>query len=76
MSTRPPTRRFSVFGRPMAVEPAAGGWQVFLLGPDGKRRPAGVSVPPELPEHELGIWLGDVFHEAATPRHPEVVPLA
>lgn len=67
--------RFRVFGRAMAVVESAGGREVVLLGADGKRRPAGVPVPPELSATELATWLGDVFHEAATPRYPDVETL-
>ncbi|MFZ5656024.1 MAG: DUF7661 family protein [Pseudomonadota bacterium] len=65
--------RFDVFGRPMAVTRTAGGWRAFWLGNEGKRRPADLHVPAGLEPGELATWLADVFHEAATPRHPDVV---
>lgn len=67
--------RFDVFGRRMAVVDDARGRRVFLLGVDGKRRPVDVPVPPDLDEADIATWLGDLFHEAATGRHPEVLRL-
>lgn len=28
--------------------------------------------PDDLPEAEIPGWLGDIFHEEASPRHPDV----
>lgn len=65
--------RFDVHGRPMRVMRTATGWQAFWLGNEGKRRPADLHIPPGLAPGELATWLADVFHESATPRHPDVV---
>ena len=64
---------FDVFGRLMQAERTAGGWQLFYLGPEGKRRPATDLVVPEfVSEAELAQYLADVFHELASRRHPAV----
>ncbi|WP_457851925.1 DUF7661 family protein, partial [Klebsiella grimontii] len=40
---------------------------------EGKFSPlAGVIIPDDLTEAEIPGWLGDIFHEAASPRHPDV----
>lgn len=57
----------------MAVVRDGGAWRAFWLGNEGKRRPADIHVPPTLAAHELRTWLADLFHESATPRHPDVV---
>lgn len=67
--------RFDVFGRRMAVRDDGRGWRVYVLGTEGKRRAADVVIPPGLEADAIGTWLADVFHEAATPRHPGVRPL-
>lgn len=67
--------RFDVFGRRMAVVDDGRGWRAFVLGADGKRRPADIAVPATLREEELATYLGDLFHEAATPTRPDVVRL-
>ncbi len=56
----------------MAVVRERDQWQVYLLGPEGKRRPAGLSVPASLTAEEIPEYLGDLMHEIATPRHNEV----
>jgi hypothetical protein len=64
--------RFSVFGTLTAITGAAGSWQAFYLGADGKRRPADFIVPADVTEHELAEYLADLFHEHATPRNSKV----
>jgi len=59
--------RFSVFGQLIAIVGGPGGWSAFRLGADGKRRPAEFVVPDFLTEAELGQYLADLLHEAATP---------
>lgn len=65
-------RVFDVFGTRMQVERTPAGWQLFSLGPDGKRSPMAVGIPASLGEDELEQYLFDVFHEMARPRHPSV----
>ncbi|MES2102996.1 MAG: hypothetical protein V4634_03195 [Pseudomonadota bacterium] len=64
--------RFNVFGRPVAIVASSDGWDAFALGPDGKRRPAEFVVPSFIAADELGQYLGDLFHECATPLSNEV----
>ena len=63
---------FDVFGKRMQVELCANGWRLFLLGADGKRSPLEASIPVFVTENELEQFLGDLFHENATSRHPYV----
>ena len=64
--------RFDVFGRRIDVERTEEGWRAFVPGTDGKRRPAHISIPPEFNVDEVGRYLGDLFHESASPEHPSV----
>ena len=64
--------RFNVFGMPVAIVASNDGWNAFALGPEGKRRPAGFVVPDFIAAEELGQYLGDLFHECATPSSNEV----
>lgn len=75
MTAGPRVHRFSVFGRPMAVVGRGSGRELVHLGADGSHRPSGVPVPVDVEDDALATWLDDVFHESATPRHPEVLPL-
>jgi hypothetical protein len=63
---------FNVFGRLVAIGGTSGHWSAFILGSDGKRRPAEFIVPNFLAEEELGRYLADLFHESATPSNHEV----
>jgi hypothetical protein len=65
--------RFDVFGRAIAIR-ATGAptprWAAFVLGPEGKRRPAEFVVPDFVAAEELAQFLADLFHESATrPQH-------
>lgn len=61
-----------VFGaRYLAIRGPAG-WQVFRLGPDGKRSAADIPVPDFVGEGELAQYFDDLFHELATPGRPIV----
>lgn len=64
--------RFNVFGTLVAIVGAPGRWQAFYLGAEGKRRLADFVVPADIARDELGQYLGDLFHEDATPRNHEV----
>ena len=67
---------FDVFGRMMRAERANERWQLFLIGPEGKKRPVpDVVVPPELTANELATFLDDLFHEYASPFPPFSLPL-
>ena len=67
--------RFNVFGTLVVIAGAAGSWQAFYPGADGKRRAADFIVPADIAEHELAEYLADLFHENATPRHATVEQL-
>ena len=64
--------RFNVFGKRIVIVGAAGSWQAFYPGTDGKRRAADFVVPADLAEHALAEYLADLFHENATPKHGTV----
>jgi hypothetical protein len=64
--------RFDVFGRRIDVERTEEGWAAFVPGIDGKRRPAQIAIPPEFEADEISRYLGDLFHESASPKHPTV----
>ncbi|WP_295523310.1 hypothetical protein [uncultured Pseudacidovorax sp.] len=68
--------RFNVFGRLIAVERNGTRWMCFVLGDDGKRRPAELAIPAEVPREELAQYLHDVFHESATPTNGGVFEIA
>jgi len=69
--------KLDVFGRLMVAEHTSVGWQLFELGYDGKRRPVNDAVVPDfISAPELAQYLGDIFHESATDRHPEVRRIA
>ena len=40
-----------------------------------KRRPAEFVVPDFVTEDEMAEYLRDLFHESASPQHPDVVRL-
>jgi len=57
----------------MHAEHTASGWQLFDLGPDGKRSLAkDIVIPDFISESELDKYLDDIFHESATKKHPRV----
>lgn len=71
--------RFDVYGQVIAIVgggTAPGGWRPFVVGADGKRRPADFVVPDFVAEDELGQYLADLFHESATAARGEVVRIA
>jgi hypothetical protein len=62
--------RFDVYGRRIAVQPVPSGWKCFLLGADGKRRPApDLVVPAFISEDEVLGYLADLLHECAAPHN-------
>jgi hypothetical protein len=67
--------KFNVFGRIVLIEKALDGWQTYYPGTDGKKRPADFSIPDFIEESELAQYLGDLFHENATPKNSEIVRL-
>lgn len=67
--------RFNVFGILVAIGGSPGAWRAWYLGAEGKRRAADFIVPSDLSAEELLVYLGDLFHENATPRNNEVTRL-
>ncbi len=64
--------RFHVYGKWIAVQRTDTGWTCFLMGSDGKRRPAhDLVIPAFVTEHEILQYLADVLHECATPHNGE-----
>ena len=60
----------------MGVDRMQGEWRVVYFGADGKHREAqDVVIPPSVTESELPRYLGNIFHEYASPEHPEVIRL-
>jgi hypothetical protein len=64
--------RFDVYGTRMVAEKGAAGWRLWEVGNEGKRLPLHIAVPDFIGENEIGQYLDDLFHEAATPAHPSV----
>jgi len=71
-----PALRFDVYGRRVAIERQGDRWLAFVLGADGKSRPADFQVPDFIAEGEMCQYLADLFHEAATPTNGDVRQLA
>ena len=67
-------REVDVFGRRLLVERTSSGWQTYIPGDDGKRRPApGVMIPTFIvTDEELLQYLADLWHESARPGHQAV----
>lgn len=63
---------FNVFGRIIAIERVDDAWACYLVGAEGKRRPAQLAIPCDLPHAELAQYLYDIYHEAATPTNGDV----
>lgn len=68
--------KYDIFGREVLIERSQNRWATFYHGSEGKRRNAGIFVPPEITEAELTQFLSDLCHEWATERHPSVVRLS
>ncbi|WP_444932300.1 DUF7661 family protein [Microbulbifer sp. SSSA002] len=65
--------KYNVFGREVLIEERDNGWATFYQGPEGKRRNAGIFVPPDITKNELTQYLSDLCHEWATERYPNVI---
>jgi hypothetical protein len=62
-------REVEIYGRRLLVERTVDGWQTFIPGDDGKRRPSPrVLIPPfVVTDDELLQYLADLWHESARP---------
>ena len=67
--------KFNVFGRIVLVERRQNEWSAYYPGTDGKRRHASFVIPSFIEDSELEQYLGDIFHESASPKNPDVVRL-
>lgn len=65
---------YNVFGRYIGIKREGGRWLVFRanLTEHKYSRTYEIVIPDEMTEEELPVWLGDIFHEAATERYPDV----
>lgn len=65
--------KIDAFGRHLEVMSENGGWRVFDLGTEGKRRPArDIVIPDFVQKDELLGYLDDLLHEYASPDSPEI----
>jgi hypothetical protein len=57
--------RFDIYGRFLLdIECTPDCYRVYVLGPEGKRRPSDIALPPDLSEAEIEQFLDDPLHEA------------
>ncbi len=65
---------YNVFGRHIGVQRKNERWLVFRADLTERKfsRLYDIAVPDDMTEGEIAGWLGDIFHEAATERHPNV----
>ena len=65
---------YDVFGRHIGAQRRDGRWLLFRVDLNERKYSPlhGVIIPDDLTEAEIPGWLGDIFHEAASPRHPDV----
>ena len=65
---------YDVFGRHIGVQREGERWLIFRADLTERKfsRLYEVIIPDDLPETEIPGWLDDIFHEAATEKHPEV----
>ena len=63
------TARFDIYGRlQILVEQSEKGYQLYVLGAEGKKRPFhDFEIPEKLPFDGLDSYLDDMFHELAMP---------
>lgn len=65
---------YNVFGRHIGVKCEGGRWLVFRADLTERKfsRLYDIAIPDNMTEGEIVGWLGDIFHESATERHPDV----
>ena len=62
-----------LYGKEIEVIRNNNRWQVFILGTEGKKRPAkDIAIPSTITESELVDYLADIYHESANWKNPEV----
>ncbi|MGL6160182.1 DUF7661 family protein [Microbulbifer sp.] len=68
--------KYSIFGREVLIERRGKDWSTFYVGSEGKRRNAGIFIPPEIADAELAQYLDDLCHEWASEKFPNVIRLS
>jgi hypothetical protein len=68
--------RFNVFGQIISIARVGDVWVAHLVGNEGKRRPAGLAIPSDVPHTELAQYLYDIYHESATRTNGDVFEIA
>ncbi|HEA8340833.1 TPA: hypothetical protein RXP51_004966 [Escherichia coli] len=65
---------YNVFGRHIGVKREGDHWLVFRADLTERKlsRLYDIVIPDDMTEDEIPGWLSDIFHEAATKRHPDV----
>ena len=65
---------YNVFGRFIGVNGTPQGWQVFRVDITERKfsRLHDVVIPDFISAAEIPGWLGDIYHEAAGEKHPDV----
>ena len=58
---------FDVFGTRVTVLARDHGWIAYLVGDDGVHRAADFVVPDFIDSDDMGQYLADLLHEAASP---------
>lgn len=66
---------YNVFGRHIGVKREDNRWLIFRADLTERKfsRLYDIAIPDNMTEDEIVNWLGDIFHEAATARHPDVI---
>jgi hypothetical protein len=65
--------KLDVFGRLVLAVQTGDAWKMYYIGEEGKRRPAAdITVPADIGESDLEIYLADVCHEWCTTENPQV----
>ena len=68
--------KLKVFGRRLDVERVNGEWGVYYVGNEGKRRRAtDIVIPDTTSSAAIPSYLGDLLHEWANEKHPDVTIL-
>ena len=63
----------NAYGKIIEVIRSEDKWQVFYVGPEGKKRDArGIFIPSHISQEEVIPYLEDLLHEAATPKNPHI----
>ncbi len=65
---------YNVFGKLLGVKKSADGWQVFRVDLAGGKHPRlhEMVIPDFVNEEEILGWFDDIYHEAASNKHPQV----